>query len=488
MNRRVLPALTGLLIVLALLLGGCAHSPDYRDKAVNLPAAWPENGAMKDNAQVDGVAADWWKLFEDPDMDTLVEKALEGNTGIRLQAARVEEARARLGFAKAGQMPTVSFQADALRQRQSGAASGIPQASGSISNLFSLAGLLNYEVDIWGRLAKEREAAQALLEESQFAGEAVRLAVVSDVAVTVLNLKAARRELEITMENVSISQQTYDLELARYEAGQIDNFILSQARAQLDTAKALVPLKTRRVNVLEGVLGILLGLDPAEIFAERDPPSLTLGQIKNPGPLPLVLPVELLKRRPDIRAAEAALAASAASVGVARASRLPKLSLSALLGTSAIEVGDLFSSSAQSWNIGAQASGAILDFGRSRASVQSAQARYEQAGIAYEAAVNTAFNEVREALVLYKSAMDYEDAVSRQRESLRQTLDLARIRYDEGMTGFLDYLDAQRAFFAAEQALNSARLDRLVSAATLLKALGGGWEAASAPYDSGNGK
>lgn len=467
-----LRAWSGLLMG-CLLLGGCAMNTDIRIPETAMPPAWPDNDIMTpETAESDQT---WWTRFQDPVLDRLVTRAIHENKDVRLQAAKVQEARARLGFARSEQLPTVGFQADAVRQRQSGAALSTAGMDGSTSNLFSIAGVLDYELDIWGRLSMAQEAAHAVLSENQFVHEAVRLNVIGDVVVTYFNLMAAKEELAIVRKTAASQQETYELERFRYQEGQTDELTLSQALSQMETTRAMIPVYTRQVRLLEGALGILTGLNPKELFEDHHRPDGVLQTIRNPGAVPLVLPSSILERRPDIRAADAGITAAGMAVGIARTNYLPRLNLAGLLGLTAIDIGDLFTSSARTWQGGGQAAGPIFDFGRSKAREQIARTQYIQAQIQYEATVNTAFNEVRDALFLYQAAIDHLDAVDKQLDAIKKTRSLAWIKYREGLVGFIEFLDAERALFAAQQTMTTAVRDRLISAATLFKALGGGW-------------
>lgn len=466
--------LTVCLLVFAMLpLAGCALGPDYRRPAMPLPEAWPENTALRGEGAEDW--QDWWKRFDDSTLDKLVARAVQDNPDVRMQAARVREARARLGYSTADQFPTVGIQADAIRQQASGQAAGLSQGRGPVGNLFSLAGVLSYEVDIWGRLAREREASEALLQGSVYAHEAVRLAVIAEVVGTYFSLQAARRELEITRQALGILEEMYRLEAIRFKHGQVDELVLRQAESELEATRAMLPLQHRQVRMLEGALGILTGLSPAGLMAEPDMGTRVLADIRDPGVMPLMLPSELLFRRPDIRAVEEALRAASARIGITQAERLPKLNLAALLGGTSVEADDLFTSSARTWSLGVGAAGPLLDFGRNKARVESAEAQFAQAEIDYTATVSQAFNEVRDALVFYQSSREYMDTVARQLAIARRAEELADIRYRQGLVRFIEFLDAHRTRLAAEQNLNKAVRDVFSATATLFKALGGGW-------------
>ncbi len=472
-------AITALAVTLGL--GGCAVGPDYEPPEVDLPEDWPEHSLLADEERE--AWQDWWQRFDDPTLDQLVERAAADNLDIRLQAARLQEARARLGLARAEQMPTVDLQAEAARDRPSAAAQrGLPEGfepGTGTENLFSLSGVLGYEVDLFGRLARSREAAEALLLESVFSQDAVRLNVIADVVATYFDLRTAQRQLEITERTLESREETYELEQVRYEAGETDELTLRQAQAELETTRAEIPLRRERVQTLEGVLGVLVGMSPSELMAYDD---MDLGErtslmdISLPEEVPGLLPSELLERRPDVRAAEAEVMAATAGIGVAEADRLPRLNLAALMGTAATDVSDLFSSAAETWSVGASVAGPLFDFGRGRAGVETAEALAEQARTRYLATVTIAFNEVRDALMLYQTSGERVQAIRDQVAAVERTLDLAELRYGEGFIGFIEVLDAQRALLAAELALAEAVRDRLNATATLFKALGGGWE------------
>ncbi|RLK50361.1 multidrug efflux system outer membrane protein [Alkalispirillum mobile] len=467
-------------VATALVLAGCAVGPDYQAPEMDLPQAWPESSLLADEEREAWI--NWWEQFDDPTLNQLVERAVADNLDIRLQAARLEEARARLGLARAEQLPTVDLQAEAARERSP--ATMQPEFPGVESqsrtdNLFSVSGLLGYELDLFGRLAREREAAEAFLLENIFSQDAVRLNIIADVVTTYFDLRAAQQQLAITENTLASRQETLELERTRYEAGETDELTLRQAEAELQTTRAEIPMRQEQVNTLEGVLGVLVGMSPSELMAIDD---MDLGEytplkaIQLPEDVPSLLPSELLERRPDVRAAEAELMAANAAIGVAQADRLPRLNLTALLGTTATDTSDLFTGAAETWGIGASVAGPLLDFGRGRAGVETAEALAEQSRTRYLATVTTAFNEVRDALSLYRTSGQRAQAIREQVEAVERTLHLAELRYQEGFIGFIEVLDAQRTLLNAELALAEAVRDQLNATATLFKALGGGWE------------
>lgn len=460
-------------ILSAIILAGCASGPDYERPTVNLPQSWPEQDILTGESLRHRVQ--WWQQFNDPYLDQLVAQALDQNLDIRIQVARVEEFRARLGLAKAEQLPTVEAQASASRERLSGQAMGNPSAGPLTTNIFSLSGMLGYEFDLWGRLAREREAAEAMLQHNTFARDAVELSILTDVVTTYFDLLSARNQLQITRESLETRAETLRLQQTRFEAGDIDRLSLLQIQSDWELARSELPLRQQRLRMLEGALAILIGSEPKEIWQGLDIPETAGAEVRLPVEIPAFLPAELLERRPDIRAAEAGLMAANAHIGAVKAQRLPRINLAAMLGTAATSSGDLFTDPAGVWSLGASLAGPIWDFGRSHSRTETAVALAEQAELQYHITTNYAFNDVRNALLVYQSSTERMNANHRAIKALIETRELAEIRYREGYIGLLELLDTERMLLTARLAHEEAKRDQRTSVATLFKALGGGW-------------
>lgn len=460
-------------LIAIVFLTGCSVGPDYQRPDVELPEDW-QDPAMP-AAERSANRAEWWRRYDDPALEELVTRATRDNLDLREQTARVREARARLGLSEAQQLPRLDLQADAARQRTSEAAAAT--GPGGISNDFRIAGALAYELDLWGRLESATEAARGRLLESAFTREAVRLSVITDVVTTYFELRAAERQLEIAERTVDSRERSLEIERARYEGGESSRLPLRQAEAELETTRARIPPIRERINRLESALTVLVGGSPREIMhAGRGSTDGTpLDEIRLPGERPDRLPSELLERRPDIRAAEGNLIAANADIGAAQAEWFPSVNLSALIGSRAAETGDLFSGEARTWSIGGSLLTPLVDFGRIRARVETAEAVREQAEIGYARTVRTAFREVRDALTLYEAANERLAARRRQVQALKDNLETAERRYEGGYTSFIEVLDARRGLLDAELALTEAIRDRFTATASLYKALGGGW-------------
>lgn len=459
----------GLIVALATaLLTGCALGPEYERPQIELPAQWNEGLALSMQEQAEW--ANWWTRYRDPLLDELVADALANNLEAATAAARIEQARAQLGLARAERYPTLNAQAEASRGENPNQPAGGPRST------YLVAGALNYEVDLWGRLARSTDAARARLLQVSFTEEALRLAVVTDVVTSYFDLRATERQIRTTQETIESRQQAYELEESRFRNGATTELTLRQAEAELAQAQAQLPLLLGRAAQLRRALATLRGA-PIEAVLQGEPmPPRMLTDLAFDTRLPERLPSELLERRPDLRAAEAGLIAANADIGVARASWLPRLNLSATLGSAATDLGDLFTGPAQLWSLGGSVLAPLLDFGRREAQLDSAEAARDVAELQYRATVRDAFREVGDAWTLLETASSRLEALNRQVAALEISAELAQRRYANGYSAFIEVLDARRALYAAQLSQTEALRDRLTATATLFKAMGGGWE------------
>lgn len=347
----------------------------------------------------------------------------------------------------------------------------------SAFNFFSIAGVLNYEVNLWGRLDRLEESARAVLFSSIFARDAVALIVVTDVVTTYFRLLGAERQLDIALRTVRSRERGFALERARYETGAVDQLSFRQAQAELERVRAQVPPLRGRVRDLESALSVLVGDSARQIIAERRTSRGTLFALNLPARMPKLLPSRLIERRPDIRASEAALIATNANIGATKAQYFPRLNLGRLIGLQALAIDDLFIHSADNWSVSGSLLTPLLYVGRIRSDIETARAVRQQAEVQYRSTVQTAFREVRDALTFLEIANQRLETRRRQIKALRLTLGLARTRYRAGYSGFIEVLDAQRQLLAAHLAATQANRDRYIATATLFKALGGGWQA-----------
>lgn len=449
-------------LLVATALSACAIGPDYQRPVLELPQA---------AANVAPVTADWWQGFADPVLNATIDEALRYNRDLVQAAARVEEAEAAAGIARASLLPEVNGSVSSARSRASLYSSG----AGALGN--SRQAMLNasWELDVWGKLRREREAALADVSASANLLAAARLSLSSQVAKTYFQLASYDAQLASARGTLQSREESLALRKKRFNGGMTSELELRQAEAEAAAARAVVPQLAQAVTQTEHALAVLLGRSPRAIAANVAR-GKGLAALAEPPQIPAALPSDLLLRRADVAAAESRLVAANARIGVARAAYFPSISLSAGLGSVSSSLSDLFSGPAQTWNFAAGLTAPIFNAGRIAAGVDVANARQKQALAGYEKAVQQAFADTLDALSAVSAARETEAAQQAQLTALREALRLARLRYDNGYSSYLDVLDAERGVFQVEQALSSARLARLSAVVSLYAALGGGWQ------------
>ena len=457
----------------AFLLAACAGlKPDYTKPAIDLPADWRD-------APADGVQARdarWWKVYGDPVLDSLIDEALANNANVMLAIARVDEARAALSATSADQRPQVSAGANRSRTRVSQRGpTPPPQGVDPQFNDTRVAVGVSYEIDLWGRLRNATQAARADLLATEAARETVLITLTSDVAQGYFALRAFDGQLEATRRSLAARTEALGMQKRRFDVGDISEFDYRQLQADVAAERALLPVLELQRAQQENALAVLLGKSPRAIYegalaAGSDPEDRTVAIV-----VPAGLPSDLLLRRPDLVQAEQTLIAANARVAVARAAYFPTLSLTGYLGSESVALSDLFTGPAGIWQAALAAGQPIYAGGRIDAQVQAAGARERQALAQYQLAIQNAFRDVRDALVAQAKARERLEAESERVTALRTTLRFARLRYQNGMTGQLEVLDAERNLLAAEQNRIDALRSQRAAIADLFKALGGVW-------------
>ena len=469
--------------LLAGMLSGCAFGPDHARPAMDLPDAWRAGTADAGTVQ-DG----WWKGFGDPALDTLVTAALDHNRDLAKAIANVDEARAQLGLARANQMPRLDAQGSTERQRYSLNSFNSFDESTRVQDLHTAAGALSYEVDLWGRYRRATEAARAQLLSTVAARDTVRLALTAQVARTYFDLRAYDQQLQVARDTLASRESTQELRKVRFELGLTSELDYRQAIAEAASARSTVHTLQYNVAASEAALGVLTGRSPREIVTGTVDRGLAVDAVPVPPTVPAGLPSALLERRPDIVQAEQQLAAASANIGVAKAAYFPSISLTGLLGYESSDLTRLFTGPAGTWRYAGSVTMPIFDFGRVKAGVEAAEARQRAALAGYEKAVQDAFREAQDALVANRKARGVVEAQTTQVTALRRSLHLARLRYDNGYSSYLEVLDAERSLFEVEISLASAQRDQLVAVVEVYRALGGGWGgiAPQQPDESGD--
>jgi multidrug efflux system outer membrane protein len=465
-------------LVLVVGLSGCTLGPNHVRPETDLPTGWAVSAAGMPAAPVGaGVDSSWWHAFNDPSLNGLVDEALQHNADLSLAAARVAEARAVLNLRDAERYPLLSGQASGARAR--GSAEIAQPGGGGIYNNFGISAVLNYEVDLWGRLARASEAARAQLLAGVASRDAVRLAVAADVTAGYFNLRALDQQLAIAERTVQTREGSYRFQESRYRNGAISQLVFRQAESELAAARAELPALRQQRTLQINALSVLLGRTPREIVQRTISGGRPIDDLPAMPEVPMGLPSALLERRPDIRAAEEQLRAANAEIGIARAAYFPTLSLTGLFGSQSEELSNLFNGPAKSWQFGGNLAGPLIDFGRTRANVRAAEARRQQALVNYQQTVRIAFREVLDALESRSATSERLVAQEQQVTALRETARLAQRRFDEGYSDYLEVLDAQRSLFTVELARVTTQQQRLRALVDLYKALGGGWQVAT---------
>lgn len=474
MISRTLFRLTPLAFSLAL--SGCAIGPDYLRPANLLPAVFSEakpadNIAVASNPTINPT---WWTLFNDATLNDLVDQALTGNASLRQAIARVEQADAVAREAGASFFPQIDGSAGISNTKASTKTATYVATQPRIRHARSVGLSTSFELDVWGRVRRANEAARATLLASQYSRDAIRLSVAGLVTDTYLALRAYDAQQVVSDETVKTREEGLKLVKTRVEAGLASPLERFQAEGALAAAQAQLAEQRRLRQLAEHQLALLTG-NPALKIAAGDLKQLPL----LPEP-PAGLPSDLIEGRPDVRQAEQELIAANAGIGVAKAGYFPKFTLTGSLGSESKTLSDLFSAGSNTWSLGLGALMPILDFGRTSARVDQAKALNQQSLIAWQNSLQTAYKEVRDALVSLREYGIEENAQNTRVDNAEKAMRIARLRYEAGHVGYLEVLDAQRTLNEAQLAAIGVRQARLSTSVELFKALGGGWKADAA--------
>lgn len=471
MISRTLTRLTPL--ALAIALSGCAVGPDYLRPSNLLPKVFGEAKPAAESVVLESNPAidpQWWKLFGDATLNDLVEQALQNNADLRVAIARVEQAEGVAREAGASFFPQIDGGASSTRSKASTKTSTYNAAMPTYRTARSASLSTSFELDVWGRVRRTNEAAQASILATQFARDSVHLSVAGLVADSYLALRAYDAQLLVTEETVRSREESAKLVHTRVDAGLASPLDGHQADSALAAAQAQLAELRRQRALTAHQLALLTG-NPDLVVAAGD-----LRQLPTPPQPPAGLPSDLIEGRPDVRKAEQELIAANAGIGVAKAGYFPKFTLTGSYGSESRALSDLFTAGSGAWSAGLSALMPILDFGRTSARVDQAKALTEQSLVGWQNTLQTAYKEVRDALVSVREEAEAEEAQTRRSAAAGKALELARLRYEAGATGYLEVLDSQRSYNDAQLAQISTRQARLSSSVALFKALGGGWK------------
>jgi len=451
-----------------LLVSGCAVGPNYQRPRVEVPKAFHEGGSEGQTT-----LARWWNEFHDPLLNSLVVRAVEGNLDLKISAARIREARAARGIAIAAGLPQVTASGGYSRSKQLVArVDGVALAQGSSPRSVFEAGFdASWEIDIFGGVRRDAEAALAQVQAAEEAREDLLVTLVAEVARNYIELRSAERQIEILEQTVESQKDSLALAQARFDSGIGAELDVARAEGLLAGTIAQRPSLEVLRQQFAFRIGILLGHNPEAVLAELDAPR----SLPPAAPeLPQVLPSELLARRPDLRRSERELAAATARIGVAKADLFPRFNLVGSFGRRSNDLSS-FNASSQFWSGGFFFQWPIFAGGRIRSNIQVQEARQEQALFQYQKAVLTALEEVENALSEHGREIRRRDSLSSAVAANRRSVELATERYTSGLESFLSVLDAQRSMYAAEDQLVQSQRSVAVALIAVYKALGGGW-------------
>ncbi|AET91001.1 RND efflux system outer membrane lipoprotein [Burkholderia sp. YI23] len=470
-------------LMAALLLVGCSLAPTYEKPDVNAPTAYKETPALQASEAGTWKAAqpseemlrgEWWTIFGDTTLNDLEKQAQDANQNLRAAAARVKEARAINQTARAGLFPTLDAGFGPTREKFSPASQFLPP-NGNVpaQTLWRAQASVSYEVDLFGRVANTVQAANAETQQSEALFRSVQLALQADVAQNYFNLRELDAEADVYTRTVQLREEALKLVQKRFNEGDISELDLARAKSELATARSEAMTVQRLRAASEHSLAVLLGKAPAEFTMAANPLKPVTIRVP-PG-----LPSSLLERRPDIAAAERAMAAANARIGVAKAAFFPSLTLTGLGGFESATLGDLFKWSSRTFLLGPFAGTAlnipIFDGGRRKGNLANARAIYEEDVASYRQQVLVAFREVEDNLsdlrILEDQTATQEDAV---KASVRAA-QLSRTQYTEGAVNYLDVIDAERTVLQTQRSSVQLQGAQAISTVNLIRALGGGW-------------
>ena len=450
----------------ALLLPGCAVGPNYKRPAINSPAnfrdAQPSTNTLAD--------LQWWELYKDETLNSLIRTALTNNHDLRIAIARVEQSRAIAGQAKAQFVPRVGYEGAASRGRNEFLGNANPNGARTGDAAFAALNA-SWEIDLWGRIRRLNESARASFLASEEGRRGVRLSLVAEIAQAYFELLELERRLQIANRTTDSFKESARIFSQRFEAGGASKLDTARAEAALASTAANVPDIERQIAMKENQISVLLGQHPGPIVH-----SAKLEDQVLPPEVPAGLPSALLERRPDIRQAEQNLRSANAQIGVSVAEFFPKIGLTTFFGKVSGELSAFTAGTANAWSAAASLSGPIFQGGALVGQYREAKAKREEARLRYEQTALNAFRDVADALVTREKLEAIRAEQARAVKAYEQAVQLSLQRYTDGKAAYFEVLEAQQQLFPAENSLARTELNRLLVIVQLYKALGGGWE------------
>lgn len=454
------------LIGFAIAIAGCTVGPDYVRPNVDVPAAWridyPKAAEMANTR--------WWEAFGDPVLNELIETALRDNLDVRIAAARVDQMIGSLRAVRSQLFPQIGYGADASRLRAS--RSGVQALPPGVDNYFTLyeASLgAAWQLDLFGRVRRLSEAAQAQVYASEQGQRGVVLTLVASMASSYIAMRALDRQLEIARTTANSYGETLRIFNSRFRSGLVSQTEVSQVDSQYQQALAAIPAIQQAIAGQENLISLLQGHASGPI-----PRGKSIDELVAP-PIPADLPSTLLERRPDILQAEQNVVAANANIGAARALYFPNISLTGAFGSASAAFGSFLTGPASTWLIAANLAGPIFTFGAIEGQVMSAEAQAQQAIGIYRQTILTAFRETNDALVGATTKVEELARQTQRVRSLREYSRLSRLKFDRGLSSYLDVLIADNELFAAELGVVNTQAERYAQVVNVYRSMGGGW-------------
>ncbi len=452
--------------VAAVLVAGCTLGPDYKRPGIQAPDSFQYS--TKD--AVDSADTLWWQQFDDPVLDGLVREALAHNSNIAIATANVEQAAALLPQVRSQFFPQVGYGAGGgqERTREPSFASQLPDYPNPATS-YQAALSASWEIDLWGRIRRQSEAALADVLATSEARRGVVLSVVASVTNAYLQLRGLDAQLEVAQRTLKTYADSVDLFKLQFQYGQVSQMNVAQAQSQYESAAAQIPLLESQIAQTQNSLAVLIGRNPGDIARGKTVDELVLPSV------PEGLPSGLLERRPDLLQSEQQLIAANAQIGAAKALYFPTISLTGSYGDVSSDLSNLFQGSSRVWNYSGSVIGPIFSFGAVSGQVAQAEAAQRAALENYKLSVRNAFADVDNALVANSKLHEQLQAQVRLVASLKEYTHLARELFNGGYTDYSTVLQAEQALFPAELNLAGTRAQLFVSAVNIYKAMGGGW-------------
>jgi outer membrane protein, multidrug efflux system len=460
------------LLLILFMMAGCAVGPDFRKPEMGMPAAWV--GAPHSEAALETDLARWWTVFEDQTLTSLVTRAVESNLDLKLAEARIRQARAARGLAASGMGPVLDATGSFRRSQSSGSpAPGGGDIEGPLTNLYETGFDASWELDIFGGVRRGIEAADADLRSSVETRRDVLVTLSAEVALSYLDLRSFQQRIAVAQRNLEAQEHSARLTRQRFEFGFASGLDVANAEAQAATTAAQIPLLEAAARQTIYSLSVLLGREPGAFLRELSPPSFIPAA---PPTAPVGVPSDLLRRRPDIRRAEAEIHSATARIGVATADLFPRFFIFGSAGYQARETSALFDPVSLFWSLGPSVSWPVFDTGRIRSNIEVQKALEEESILTYRKTVLAALAEVESALIASDKEQERREALVDAVFYNQKAVELSIKLYTEGQTDFLNVLQAQRSLFLSEEALVQSTRTVSTNLLALYKALGGGWD------------